>query len=185
MRLRAVEAIEEHPPEGEAAVHWRLITTLPVGSFDEARTVVGYYSRRWLVERYHLVLKSGCRVEGLQLETAARLERAVATLTVVAWRLLYMTLLARSEPESSCEAVLTEPEWQSLCAVQQGRVPSEAPSLREAIVLIACLGGFLNRRRDGSPGVQVVWRGLRRLSDISSTWALAQNYRPPPLVGNA
>jgi hypothetical protein len=184
VRVRAVEAVEDHPPAEEEAVHWRLVTTLPVGSFAEAQTVIGYYSRRWLIERYHLVLKSGCRVEGLQLETAARLERAVATLTAVAWRLLYVTLLARSEPESSCEQVLSAPEWQSLCAVQQGRVPSEAPTLREAVVLIACLGGFLNRRSDGAPGVQVLWRGLRRLSDISATWALAQNYRPPPLVGN-
>ena len=146
VRVRAVEAVEASPPDGEVAVHWRLVTTLPVGSLAEAREVVGYYSRRWLIERYHLVLKSGCRVEGLQLETGARLARAVAMLTAVAWRLLYMTLLARSEPEGSCEQMLTEPEWQSLCAVQRGAVPLEAPTLREAVLLIACLGGFLNRR---------------------------------------
>ncbi len=184
MRVRVIEAIEQAPPDGETAVHWRLVTTLPVGSFAEARVVIGYYSQRWLIERYHFVLKSGCRVEELQLATAARLERAVATLTAVAWRLLYVTLLARSEPESSCAQVLTAPEWQSLCAVQKGEVPPEAPTLSEAVVLIACLGGFLNRRGDGAPGVKVLWRGLRRLSDIASTWALAQDYRPPPLVGN-
>jgi hypothetical protein len=182
--LWAVEAREQAPPEGEAAIHWRLLTTLPVDSYDEARTVIGYYSLRWLVERYHFVLKSGCRVEGLQLETAARLERAVATYSAVACRLLHVSLLARVEPQASCEVVLRPPEWQSLWAVQQGRVPAEAPTLEEAMVLIACLGGFLNRRSDGAPGVQVLWRGLRRLSDIAATWEIAQTYKPP-LVGKA
>jgi len=49
---------------------------------------VEYYARRWLVERYHYVLKSGCRVEELQLGAADRLERALALYSIVAWRLL-------------------------------------------------------------------------------------------------
>jgi hypothetical protein len=35
---------------------------------------VRWYSYRWLIERYHYTLKSGCGLEKLQLETARRQE---------------------------------------------------------------------------------------------------------------
>jgi len=41
-----------------------------------------WYSYRWLIERYHYVLKSGCRIEQLQLESADRIHRALATYTM-------------------------------------------------------------------------------------------------------
>ena len=78
-----------------------------------------WYALRWLVERYHYVLKSGCRIERLQLETAARLERALATYAVVAWRLLWLTYEARRHPEASCESVLPREQWQVLHRVVQ------------------------------------------------------------------
>jgi hypothetical protein len=45
-------------------------------------------------------------------------------------------------------------------------VPEEPPALREAIRLIARLGGFLGRRHDGEPGVKTLWRGLKRFHDV-------------------
>jgi transposase Tn5 family protein len=50
--------------------------------------------------------------------------------------------------------------------------PVQPPSLQIAILYIARLGGFLARKGDGPPGVQTIWRGLGRLSDISATWLL-------------
>ena len=82
------------------------MTSLPIATLADAEQAVPWYALRWLVERYHFVLKSGCRVERLQLETAERLDRAVATYAVVAWRLLWLTYEARRHPEASCEAVL-------------------------------------------------------------------------------
>ena len=75
-----------------------------------------WYALRWLVERYHYVLKSGCRIERLQLETAARLDRALATYAVVAWRLLWLTYEARRHPEGSCEAVLPREHWRGVAS---------------------------------------------------------------------
>lgn len=54
-----------------------------------------WYTLRWVIERFHYVLKSGCHIEQLQLETAARLQRALATYALVAWRLLWLTYQAR------------------------------------------------------------------------------------------
>ena len=178
--LQAVTAREEAPPEGVDPVCWRLLTTLPVAALAAAVEVVRLYTLRWLIERYHFVLKSGCGVEELHLETRERLERALATYALVAWRLLWLTYLARRQPDAPCDTVLAPHEWQALYCThfQTPLPPATPPSLHDAVRWLAQLGGFLARRHDGDPGVVVIWRGLRRLHDIAATWLLLQ--APPP-----
>lgn len=52
------------------------MTTLPITCIEDVTADVRWYSYRWLMERYHYVLKSGCGIEKLQLATAERLEMA-------------------------------------------------------------------------------------------------------------
>lgn len=181
--LQAVLVKEEESPEGVEPLSWLLLTTLAVESLADALRCADWYSLRWLVERYHLVLKSGCRVERLQLETAERIERAVAVYSLVAWRLLWLTYEARKSPEASCECALETHEWEALyCTIHKTRTPpTEPPTLRQAVRWIAQLGGFMGRKGDGEPGVIVLWRGLRRLEDIADTWVLL---RPAQDMGN-
>src|SRR5512135_717107 len=89
--LQVVLAEEVSPPEGETALLGWLITTLPVQNLADAQRCIRWYSFRWLIERFHFVLKSGCRIERLQLELADRLEKAIAVYSIVAWRLLWLT----------------------------------------------------------------------------------------------
>lgn len=187
LRLTAILAEEEAPPAGREPVRWWLLTTLPVAGLAEAERAVRWYALRWLVERYHFVLKSGCRVERLELETAGRLERALATYAVVAWRLLWLTYEARSDPGGSCETVLPREAWQVMHRVvhKTKTVPTTPPGLREAVRLIARLGGFLARKGDGEPGVKTIWRGLRRLEDLVVGWRLSRESLTPENVGNA
>jgi hypothetical protein len=174
LRLWAVLVKEESTAAGVEPIEWLLLTTLVVDNLEAALQCVRWYNLRWLVERYHFVLKSGCRIEKLQLETAERLERAVAVYSLVGWRLLWLTYQARVSPEASCERALERHEWQALyCTIHQTRMPpQEAPSLQQAVRWIAQLGGFLGRKSDGEPGVAAIWRGLRRLEDIAATWLL-------------
>jgi hypothetical protein len=181
---------EREPPEGVKGLRWLLWTTLPVSNWDEAVAVVSAYERRWLIERYHYVLKSGCGIEHLQLEAAERLERALAICCVVAWRLLWLTYQARATPDAPCSEVFARHEWQALvCTLQQtAEPPDEAPTLREAVRMVAQLGGFLARKGDGEPGVKTLWRGLTRLEDIVATWLLlrgtADHQLDRSLMGN-
>jgi hypothetical protein len=172
--LQLVVVEEPEPPAGVKPLRWLLWTTLRVTSWDEAIAVVDAYRRRWLIERYHYVLKSGCGIEQLQLEAAERLERALAICCIVAWRLLWLTYQARATPEVPCTKVFARHEWQALvCTIQQtAEPPSEPPTLHEAVRMIAQLGGFLARTGDGEPGVKTIWRGLTRLEDIAATWLL-------------
>jgi len=172
--LQVVLATESNPPKDTTPICWLLLTTLPVNSFDEAVQCIRWYSFRWLIERYHYVLKSGCHLEQLQLETRERIECALATYSIVAWRLLWLTYQARSSPDTPCDTVLQTHEWQALyCTIHSQPVPpEEPPSLRQAVGWIAQLGGFLGRKHDGEPGVKTIWRGWQRLQDIAATWQL-------------
>ena len=174
LQLQVILAEEEDAPAGSKPVCWLLLTSLLVDSLEDALCYVRWYSYRWLIERYHFTLKSGCRLEDLQLEHAARIQRALATYLVVAWRLLWLTYQARRQPDQPCSDVLETHEWQALhCTIHQTPVPpSVPPTLRQAVHWIARLGGFLDRRSDGEPGVKTIWLGLRRLSDIAATWQL-------------
>jgi hypothetical protein len=174
----AILVTEADPPTGEEPLEWLLLTTLPVETFQQAAQCVLWYRFRWLIERYHFVLKSGCHLEKLQLETAERLERALALYCIVAWRLLHLTYLARVTPDASCEVVFQTYEWQALhtFTYQTNVLPTTPPSLHQATRLVAKLGGFLARKSDGEPGVQTIWRGLRRLDDLSSMWLLLHSF---------
>jgi hypothetical protein len=187
LRLTAILAEEEDPPAGQKPVRWWLVTTLPIATLADAERAVLWYTLRWLVERYHYVLKSGCRIERLQLETAGRLDRALATYAVVAWRLLWLTYEARRDPEGSCEAVLPREAWRVMHRVvhKTETAPASPPGLREAVRQIARLGGFLARNGDGEPGVKTIWRGLRRLEDLVTGWRLSRENPAPEDMGNA
>jgi hypothetical protein len=174
VQVQVVWAIEEHPPSGEKAISWLLLTTLPVTDFEQATGCLRWYSYRWLIERYHYTLKSGCRLEQLQLETADRLERALTTYAIVAWRLLWLTYEARSHPSESIEGILPAHYWIALyCHIHQTTVlPNKPPTLAECVRWIAKLGGFLGRKSDGEPGVKTLWLGLQRVHDMASIWQL-------------
>jgi hypothetical protein len=188
--LVAILAEEPLPPPGEPPIRWLLLTTLPVASGEEALACVRWYAQRWLVERYHFALKSGCRVEALQLRSTDRLERALALYAIVAWRLVWLTYLARVAPEQPCTVALSPAEWQVLYRTRYptADLPTQPPPLGPAVRWIARLGGFLDRAGDGDPGLKVLWRGLRRLEDLTMGWQLAHTVpsaaTPARLVGN-
>jgi hypothetical protein len=173
--LYLVLAQEATPIEGEEPISWLLITTIPVENLDQAVEKIRWYKQRWKIERYHHILKSGCKVEELQLEEADHLKNALAVYSVVAWKLLWVKLESEENPEASCDVVLQEHEWQALCCVTDKNPipPEQPPTLGEAVLMIAKLGGFLGRNCDGKPGTQVIWRGLRRLHDMAFAWQVA------------
>lgn len=165
--VNVVAITEPFPPDTEPGLDWLLITTLPISSVDQAMRAVAYYKLRWQIEVWHRVLKSGCKIERLQLETAERLTRGLALFSVVAWRLLFATMLSRSVGDDiPCSVVFEEDEWQALfCLANKSPIPpAEPPPLSQAVRALAKLGGFLGRKGDGEPGPTTLWRGLQQLN---------------------
>jgi hypothetical protein len=176
LRVGVVLVTEVAPPPQVKPVSWLLLTNQPVETTEQALECVAMYRLRWLIERYHFVLKSGCQVEKLQLETAARLRRALVVYSEVAWRLLWLTYEARVRPDAPCSTVVAALTWQLLwlkvCPTLP--LPVSPPDLRTTVRLVAQLGGFLARKGDGEPGVKTIWRGLRRLQDMEEGARLFQ-----------
>lgn len=187
LKVTAVEVVEPEPPVGEKGVHWLLLTSEAVTTVEEAQGVVGWYRNRWLVERFHYTLKSGCHLEESQLREEKRLERLLAVYSLVAWRLLWLTYQARVTPEEPCTVALSEAEWKALWLKHQRHKPFPAtpPTLKQAVTWIAQLGGYLARNSDGPPGVVVLWRGWQHLVDLAEMWSLAQPRPSRKDVGNA
>lgn len=189
--MGVVLVTEPQPPPDTAPVHWLLVTSLPVTTTAEVLTAIHYYRLRWLIERFHYVLKTGCRVEHLQLEEADRLRRAAVIYSVVAAWLLEATYRARTTPDVPATIILDDDAWRVLLTIHDPHrpSPSEPPTIRQAVRMIAQLGGFLARTGDGEPGVMTLWRGFRRLNDMVFAWRLLQplttTSHPNPDVCNA
>lgn len=177
VKVAAIFAREIDPPEDTEPVQWLLLTTLGVDTLEQAEQCLRWYSYRWRIERLHHILKSGCQIEKLQLQDASRIRRALAVFCVVAWRLLFISYVARERPDAPCTSILTQDEWQALwCRIYRVKLPPDSPpDVQTAVRLIARLGGFLGRKSDGEPGLKVLWRGFRRLADIVEDWRV---FRP-------
>lgn len=175
IKMFAIHVLEKDPPEGERPVEWMLLTNQSITTLEEACERVHWYSLRWRIEMYFKVLKSGFRVEACRLGTADRLTRYLTVMSIVAWRLFMITLIARTTPSLPCSDFLSELEWMVL-AVKSSRngCPSAAPpTIAKALIMIARLGGYLARKSDGPPGTLVLWRGWKRLMDLTEGWCLA------------
>jgi hypothetical protein len=169
--VNAVLVREESPPAGQEPVVWLLLTDLPIDTVEAVVRVVAYYGVRWQAEVFFGVLKGGCRVEERQLEDPERFKACLAVYLIVAWRVLYLLMRGRRDPEVSCAVAFEEDEWRAAYTVVKGAAPAEAPRLGEMIEVVAELGGYIRRGKGGGPpGPKVMWRGLQRLTDIVAGW---------------
>lgn len=168
VRVWAIDAREEQPPVGATAVQWVLLTTQPLLRPADVLQALVHYSRRWGIERLHYTLKSGLQVEQFQMDTAATLCHALAVSYVVAWRLLWLTQLAREEPEAPAETLVSAEE-QTVLALATGQ---PVTNRREVIRALARLGGFPGNPKAGEPGVKTLWLGLTRFDGLMAGWRL-------------
>ena len=130
------------------------------------------------------MLKSGCQVGGLRLETWDGLEKAVTVNAAVAARIVSLRDLARESPEAPALEVLSEDEVEVLaCHFGKGMKPSEL-TIGQAVLWIGRLGGHLKRNRDGMPGVRTLWRGFHDLTLLVAGFRAAKKGRETvfPLV---
>ena len=135
-----------------------------------------WYRHRWLIERYFYSLKAGCRVDQLQLESGERIERAIATYSIVAWRLMWLMHTARQQPDLPISDHLKTTEWQALYLLYHriSKLPETVPRLGESVRWIAQLGGFIGRKSDGDPGIRTLWRGWMELAPAAVMWETLQ-----------
>jgi hypothetical protein len=175
--LTAIEIKEMPSPDRkpEDRIHWKLLTTIEVHTVTEALQCVKWYTYRWLIERFHYVLKSGTKIETLQLKQAESLQKAVTVYSLAAFRIMQLVYNSRHHPNVSCEVALTTSQWKVLFILihKKKEIPLEPPTLQQAVNWIGRLGGHLGRKADGPPGLKVVWRGYHKLNDATQVYEIA------------
>ena len=175
--LWAVHVRETAPPEGEKPVEWFLLTSVRVECIEAALETIEHYLRRWRVEDFFRVLKSGCRAEHLGFHSAERLQRALTIQAVIAWRLMLMTLLGREIPECAAEWLFSDVELRFLTDYAADAALPAPRNLAGAVLLVALLGGYQNRKHDPPPGHQIMWRGYERMSLATLGYRIAEKRR--------
>lgn len=174
LRVTCVIAREVDAPAGVKPLEWRLLTNRPVLTLESAVELIDWYRCRWEIETLFHVLKNGCRVEALQLDSVAKLELALALYLVVSWRIAHLVRIGRIHPNLPADLFFGETEWTGAYVLNRKKPPRQTPPVRDVVRLIAQLGGFLARKGDGEPGVKSLWLGMARLRDFSMTVAHLQ-----------
>lgn len=169
--LNIVLAVESHPPTGVEPLIWYLVSKEPIASEQDVLDVVRGYEARWLIEEFHMGLKTGCSLEDRQMETRTVLENFLAFATVIACQMLTLRDLARRPEPVAAQSVLRPTQLEVLWRLKP-RLPKECTA-REALRAIATLGGFMGRKGDGEPGWRTLWRGLEKLTTVESGYLLA------------
>jgi Transposase DNA-binding len=168
LTLTVIHAVEVDPPTGRKPVAWKLMTDFVVKDREQVVEKIRWYAMRWKIETFHKVLKSGCRAEDAKLRTADRLANLVAMFCIIGWRVLWLTMIARTAPQAQPTLALTKPEISILDRLVSdvGNRATTPKTLAFYLTKLARLGGYLARTGDPPPGNTVIWRGLRRLNDI-------------------
>lgn len=172
LRLWAIYLEEKSVPAGATAVRWLLLTTVQVVSLKQALRCVRWYCRRWRIEEWHRVLKSGCKIEEHQNHSAEALLRAITLDAVIAWRIMVLVLLGREVPGLPAEVIFDADE----CEVLELLAKKRNLTLSAAIIVIAKLGGFLNRKCDGNPGYECLWKGYAQFRAMVQIVGLSRRH---------
>lgn len=162
LAVTSIVAREIDAPAGVKPIEWRLLTNRCATSHAEVVELIDWYRARWEIEMLFDILKNACRIESLQLEHIGKLERAIAMYLVVAWRIAHLMRLGRTCPDLEASRFF---DWAEIRAayMRSKAGPPAKPTLNEVLRLIAGFGGFLARKGDGEPGVQTIWKGLRKV----------------------
>ena len=167
--LWVVKAKEIDPPLGEQAIEWVLITTIDVKNEQAALLMLDYYRKRWIIERWHLVLKQGMQIEKMQFDCFQRLTNAIALASIVAWQLLCLKHLAAQNPDVPAQEVL-EPLQVEVLKKQKGL---KQITLQQALIAIAVLAGFTPSKKQPLPGEKTIWKGWFIFDKLCEGYKLA------------
>jgi Transposase DNA-binding/Transposase DDE domain len=167
--LYFITALEKDDQQTEP-LQWYLFTTQTITTFEQACQVIEDYKSRWLIERWHFVLKQGLQIEKLQFDNFQRLKNALHLYSVVAWQLFWLKNLAQNHPQEPAETYFEPPQMELLRAHSQQKLYT----VLEAVLVIAKLGGFVPSKKQALPGEKTLWRGWRTFQTLYQGWLLAK-----------
>lgn len=174
------------PLAGETQVRWLLATTHRVESVEDARRMVSWYRRRWLIEQLFRTLKSQClRIEERQITEVEPLAKLATAALIAAARVLQLVQARdRTTGQWLGEAfeAADEPLIETLTTKLEGKTekqknPHAQGTLARAAWVVARLGGWSGYVGGGykPAGQKTIYDGLVQLDAIRRGWAMAKD----------
>jgi hypothetical protein len=174
-----VEAREVNAPKGAKPLLWRLLTTLPVTSAEDAAEIVSLYRLRWQIEQVFRALKSdGLALEDTQVIDAERLFKLAALGLAGAIRTIQL-VQARDGSDRPISDVIDESFLEALRrlsrklegATAKQKNPHPPESLGFLTWITARLGGW--NCYYGKPGPKTIRNGWNELAATLAGYVLA------------
>jgi len=159
--------VEIKSTNASESLHWRLLTNIDCLSFEGALDIAGIYKKRWPVECFHRILKSGFNVEKARLGDRQRIENLTSILSVAAWHIYWLYQFGRTKPQTSAKKIMNT-ETLTVLRISSKKLKVRLNSnatIGQAVLALAKLGGFAARKNDGPPGMINIWRGWRKLHE--------------------
>ena len=171
-RLTQVVVREIGDPGAAEPLLWRLLTTLPVGTLQDAREIVRLYRLRWRIEQVFRALKrDGLGLEDTQVEDRGRLFNLAAMALVAATRIVQLTDARHTSRRPATDIIhpqLIEPT-QAIGKTLEGKTERQKNhhpkgSLTWLAWIVARLGGWKCYYKP--PGPKTMAIGHKRLTDL-------------------
>lgn len=153
------------------AIEWYLFTSLPVNTFEDAQLVLDIYTKRWMIERFHYILKTGLRVEKLQIDNFERLVNALKMYAIVGWRILHLNYVAKASPERKAGEVFEQVHIQILHAMTRKQIKTVV----DFVVALGSLAGFKPTKKQPLAGEKLLWQAWSILHNVQWGWTLAKD----------
>lgn len=177
-RMSVVFATEKTPPANEQAIELVLLCSLPLPLVSNPETVfqtayqwIQYYQKRWMIERFHYTLKSGAlQVERMQFDNFVRLKNALQLCSIIAWYMMNLLSIAKSDPETSIESIVDQQDMEVLQALSKKTVHTA----KQAVLIIGKLSGFAPSKKQPLPGEKLFAQGLQTFMSIKTGFLLAK-----------
>ena len=185
LEIGLVEAIEQDADKGVKPLLWRILTTLPVDTPDDAQEVVRLYRLRWRIEEvFRALKKDGLALEDTQIQQAERLFRLAALALGAAVRIIQL-VDARdggSRPMSDVLDPALMPQVAILVRTREGATPKQQNphpqgSLAWLAWVVARYGGWNCYGKP--PGPKTMAKGWQRFSATLAGVVLANATRLP------
>ena len=161
---REFTVIYVHETKEKNGIHWYLITNAEINTDADREEQIRNYIQRWKIERFHYILKNGCKIEEKQVRSDEKLNGLTLLYSVISLPIMHMTYLGKLCPDLPAELFLEKEEIKLLyfAARKTKILPEKAYTIKEMILDLAALGGRRLSPSDGMPGVSSVWKGLEK-----------------------
>lgn len=166
--LHFVHAAEIDYSEADK-IEWYLFTSMIIESIEQARQLIDYYAKRWTIERFHYILKTGLKIEKIQIDTFDRLKNALELYSIVAWRILWLAYVGKVKPQAQAAEVFEQPQIEILESLNQKKVLT----VKDFLLALGRLVGFQTSKKQPFPGEKLLWQAYGQLMQIQRGFELA------------